>query len=250
MSDSWQIAQSIGTCLGAFATFMASVVSLYIAFWSNREKFKGNIEIDFYTKDTPEILSDKNANTITPTNCIAKIFFNINNIRNTNSTILFNELFLSKTEIFLNLPNIKIINRQKIFTSLISIDLNIFDLIESKIGYLYTERGTKIKLPIKIKFNNFKALIENKLETLGKELEDYENYKPLKNNDAVSLVKINECIYTYNFLYTILKYKKPFDVIKYARIFSYSKIPSNNKEILETYNKIKNFKEYIEGRSI
>lgn len=250
MSVNWNAVQAIGTCVGAIATFSAVVLSLYLAFYKDKEKFKGNIEIYFYTKDTPEILSNENANTIIPTNCIAKIFFNINNIRNTNSKILFNELSLSKTKFFLNLPNIKIINKQKIFTSLISTDPNIFDLIESDFGYLCTEKGTEIKLPIKIKFNDFKALIKNKLKILEEEIKEYESYKPLNKDDKVTLKKLNDCVYTCNFLYTIIKKNTLIDASKYKRIYIDFKLPIDDKKILEVYNKIKEFKEYIKGKII
>ncbi len=252
MSDSWQIAQSIGTCLGALATFMASVVSLYIAFWSNREKFKGNIEIQFYEKDVPITIYDEEISSNRPINSIAKIFFNIKNIRNTHSVILFRDFSLSKTnENFLvYLPNTKIINKQTFYSELNFSNPQIFDLLESQFGYLCTEIGTDIKLPIKIKFNDFEALIKNKLETLEEEIKEYESYKPLNKDDKVTLKKLNDCVYTYDFLYTIIKRKTIIDVNKYKRIYIDFELPIDDKKILDIYNKIKEFKEYIKGKIV
>jgi hypothetical protein len=252
MSVNWEVIQAIGTCFGAIATFSAVVLSLYLAFYKDKEKFKGNIEIQFYEKDVPITLYDEEISSNRPINSIAKIFFNIENIRNTHSVILFRTFSLSKTNenFLIYLPNTKIINRQTFSSELDFSNPQIFDLLESQFGYLHTEIGTDIKLPIKIKFNDFKALIKNKLKKLEEEIKEYEIYKPLNKDDKVTLEKLNYCVYTCNFLYTIIKRKTIIDGSKYKRIYIDFKLPIDDKKILEVYNKIKEFKEYIKGKII
>ena len=124
-------------------------------------------------------------------------------------------------------------------------NIDLCDLIKSKFGYLYTEQLTEIKLPIKIAFEDFEELVKNKLETLEEEIKEYESYKPLNKDDKVTLKKLNYCVYTYDFLYTIIKKNTLIDVSKYKRIYLDLEIPIDTQEVLDIYRKIKEFKEFL-----